>query len=253
MARKPNLSPSKISTYLACPVKYRWTYVDSRGRWYVRAKSHYSFGLTLHKVLERFHDSSDAGVKTVEEVAAAYEEGWIDAGFQSSEEMAESFGEGLEILERHVQRTQAQVKAQTLAVERTLKYDMGEFVLMGRVDRLDEHEDGTLEIVDYKTGREGVTSEDVETDLAMSIYQLLVAREFPGRPVMATLESLRGDHRASASLSHEQLDELEVDLRKLGSAILSEDLFDRVPVAKDLCLRCDFLVLCRQDPEFQSV
>ena len=32
-------------------------YVDDRGKWYLKAKSYYSFGTTLHRVLERFHDA----------------------------------------------------------------------------------------------------------------------------------------------------------------------------------------------------
>ncbi|MFZ4508624.1 MAG: RecB family exonuclease [Fimbriimonas sp.] len=253
MARKPTLSPSKISTYLACPVKYRWTYVDSRGRWYLRSKAQYSFGTTLHRVLERFHDSAEVGVTTIDEVAAAYEESWLEAGFTSGEEMAEAYGEGLEILERHVEATRERAgDAKTIAVEQTLRYDMGDFVLLGRIDRLDEHSDGTLEIVDYKTGRPNLSSEDVETDLAMSIYQLLLSKEHPGRPIRATLISLRHEVSASASLSEEALVELEEDLRQIGAKILAEDLFDRDPVAKPMCLRCDFLMLCRKHPEFAT-
>ena len=65
MARKQTLSPSKITTYLACPVKFGWTYLDPRGKWYLKSKSYYSFGSTLHKVLERFHNAGDTGVTTV--------------------------------------------------------------------------------------------------------------------------------------------------------------------------------------------
>ncbi|MBW7928955.1 MAG: PD-(D/E)XK nuclease family protein [Fimbriimonadaceae bacterium] len=103
MARKPTLSPSRISTYLACPVKYRWTYVDSRGHWYARAKSYYSFGLTLHRVLEAFHSSGDRGVPTAHEAIAAMEENWMDAGYSSPDEMADAIGEGKQILERYAE------------------------------------------------------------------------------------------------------------------------------------------------------
>src|ERR1051326_5113827 len=149
MSRKPSLSPTKLSTYLACPVKYRWTYVDDRGKWYLRSKSYYSFGSTLHRVLERFHSSDDAGVETTAEALAAYEENWIDAGFSSAEEMAEAYHEGKEILERHVQDfAKRESAARVLYVEKQLRLDMGLFDLTGRIDRIDEHEDGTLEIVD---------------------------------------------------------------------------------------------------------
>ena len=52
--RKPTLSPTKIRTYLECAVKYRYVYVDKIGRFYLRARSYYSFGSTLHHVLQDF-------------------------------------------------------------------------------------------------------------------------------------------------------------------------------------------------------
>ncbi|MCX6340981.1 MAG: PD-(D/E)XK nuclease family protein, partial [Fimbriimonadales bacterium] len=167
--RRPTLSPSKITTFLACPNKYLWTYVDSRGKWYLKAKSYYSFGSTLHKVLERFHDSGDAGVTTVGDALQAYEESWIDAGYSSQEEMQEAFGEGREIILATLSDERvAERKAKVLAVEKLLKYNMGDFDLVGRIDRIDEHEDGTLEIIDYKSGRSTITDSEVETDLAMA-------------------------------------------------------------------------------------
>ena len=73
------------------------------------------------------------------------------------------------------------IEGKTIAVERTLKLEMSDFVLVGRVDRLVELGDGTLEIVDYKSRRKRVTAEDVANDLAMSCYQMLVRHAYPGR------------------------------------------------------------------------
>lgn len=254
MARKPTLSPSKISTYLACPVKYRWTYVDDRGKWYMRAKSYYSFGSTLHRVLERFHDSGDAGVTTTAEVLAAYEESWIDAGYASAEEMAEAYGEGRQILEKHVEESlKAPRIAKTVMVEKQLRQDLGPFTLLGRIDRVDEYPDGTLEVVDYKSGRETVTEEDVATDLAMSCYQLLLRHKFPEQPVRARIVALRSGVSAAASLSDDEAGQFETDLVKLGQLILEEDYPELIPVYKPLCPRCDFLPLCRKHDEFAEL
>lgn len=254
MARKPTLSPSKITTYLACPVKYKWTYVDARGKWYLRSKSYYSFGSTLHRVLERFHDAGDSGVQTTEEVMAAYDESWIDAGYSSAEEMAEAYGEGRDILERHVQQAAAKPsEAKTLFVERQLRKDLGEFALIGRVDRVDEYPDGTLEVVDYKSGREGVSEEEVASDIAMTSYMLLLKHKFPDRPVRARIIALRTGISAAASLSEEELVRFERDLIVLGREILHEDYSESIPVYKPLCPRCDFLPLCRQHPEFAEL
>lgn len=252
MPRKPTLSPTKFSTYLACPVKYRWTYIDERGKWYLRSKSYYSFGLTLHKVLERFHNADDAGVQTVHQALAAFEENWIEAGFSSAEEMAEAFGEGKELIERHVEEALAQPStANTLYVEKMLRKDLGEFVLLGRLDRVDEYEDGTIEVVDYKSGRSGVSEEDVATDLAMCCYQLLLRHQFPDRPVRAAIIALRAGTSASASMTDEEATQFENDIKALGITILNREFADLTPVPKPLCPTCDFLPLCKKHPEFE--
>jgi RecB family exonuclease len=253
VARKPTLSPTKLSTYLACPVKYRWTYIDGRGKWFLRAKSYYSFGASLHRVLEQFHSAGQLGVPTTEETLAMFDENWIDAGFSSAEEMAEAYGEGKLILERHVeQHKKRPVTSSTLYVERQLRLDMGEFELIGRLDRVDQHEDGSLEIIDYKTGRDSVHPEDVQFDLAISCYQLLLRHKFPGKPIKGTIIALRTGESASASLSNDQLDELQEDLHKLGLQILSDEFHEFFPSLKGICGHCDFLDLCKKDEEFAS-
>ncbi len=245
------MSPTRIATYLACPVKYRWTYVDARGKWYIRAKSYYSFGSSLHRVLERFHDSNDTGVTTTDEAVAALEENWIEAGYGSQEEMMQSLAEGKEILAAHVEElAKTPVTAQTLYVEKMLRKDLGSFTLIGRIDRVDEHEDGTLEIIDYKSGRQGVTEEEVKTDLAMGVYQVLLRHLHPDRNVVASIIALRTGAKATASLTEDEIAEFEGDIRALGEMILERDYANLEPVGKALCLRCDFVPLCQRHPEF---
>lgn len=226
--------------------------MDDRGRWYLRSKSYYSFGTTLHRVLQRFHDGGDQGVVTTEQALAAYEESWIDAGFTSQEEMQEAFGEGKEILERHIEEVRARPRdAKVLLVEKQLKMPFGDdFDLIGRIDRVDEYPDGTLEIIDYKSGRQDVSEADVESDLAMNIYQLLVHHKYPGRNVKATIVALRSGRSASHSLSAEDREVLEQDLLELGRQILGKNWEETRSIPKALCPTCDFLPLCRQDYEF---
>lgn len=240
-----------MTTYLACPVKYRYTYLDPRARWLLKAKSYYSFGSTLHHVLQRFHDAGDAGVETTDEVLAAYEESWIDAGYHSAEEMAEAFGEGREILQRYVAQVQAKpAEAKTLFVERQFRHDFGDFVLIGRIDRVDEYEDGVLEVVDYKSGRESVSEDEVATDIAMCCYQLLLRTKFPDRKVRARIVALRSSDSAVHSLSDGEMVEFERDIAILAREILSENFDERRPVRKPMCERCDFQIACQQDPDF---
>lgn len=229
--------------------------MSDRGRWYLRSKSYYSFGSTLHKVLQRFHDSGDSGVSTTDQALAAYEESWIDAGFTSLEEMQDAFGEGKVILERHIEEHRLKPRdAKVLLVEKQLRMPFGDdFDLIGRIDRIDEHPDGTLEIIDYKSGRQDVSDADVESDLAMNIYQLLVRHRYPDRKVKATIVALRTGRFASHSLSEEESEVLIQDLRELGREILGKAWEEISPSHKALCPGCDFLPLCRQHPEFAEL
>ncbi len=249
--RKPTLSPSKISTYLACPDKYKWTYVDDRGKWYLRSKSYYSFGTTLHAVLQRFHDSGDQGVTTAHQAVAALEESWIDAGYSSQEEMMQAMAEGKEMISTYVDNFKAQpVTAETLYIEKQVRRDLGPFVLIGRIDRVDQHKDGTLEIVDYKSGRQTVTEEDVSTDLAMNCYALLLQEKHPDSAITASIVALRTGAKATATFPDKDLKVFESDLVALGKEILERDFESLVPVAKRLCPECDFLPLCRKHQDF---
>ncbi|MBS1721728.1 MAG: PD-(D/E)XK nuclease family protein [Armatimonadetes bacterium] len=252
MPHKPTLSPTKISTYLACAVKYKWTYADNRGKWYLRTKSYYSFGSSLHAVLQRFHDSGDQGVTTTGQALAALEETWIQAGYVSQDEMLQAMSEGKAIIENYTETFKAQaVTANTLWVEKTLTADLGPFTLIGRVDRLDEREDGTLEIVDYKSGRSSVTPEDVANDLAMGVYQILVREQFPGRKVVATIFALQTGEKATSSFSDEEAASFRSDLLVIGNEVLNRDFENVEPTGKWLCRDCDFLPLCSRHPEFE--
>lgn len=232
---------------------YKWTYVDDRGKWYLRSKSYFSFGTSLHTVLQRFHDSGDTGVGTADQAVAALEESWIQAGYSSQDEMMQALSEGKAIVERYIDSVSAEpTTTQTLFVEKQLRSDLVRFDLVGRLDRVDEHEDGSLEIIDYKSGRESVSVEEVATDLAMGCYQLLLRDQFPDRPVSATIIALQSGCRASATMGPDELASFRSDLTFIGSEILDRDYENVEPVPKRLCCSCDFLPLCRRHPEFDA-
>lgn len=249
--RKPSLSPTKLTTYLTCPLKYRWTYLDARGKFFLRAKHYYSFGTTLHKVLERFHDAGDQGVQSVSDAVVAVEREWVSAGFATKEQEAQALTAGKEIVEKHVaEALSAPTEAKTLHLEWMVRADLGPFVLIGRIDRIDELPDGTLEIIDYKSGRTEVTEQEVAEDLALGCYRLLVRSKYPDRPIVASILALRSAQKASASMAPEELDGFLRDLVALGTDLLATDWTEVFPALKPACHGCDFFKLCMEHPPF---
>ena len=244
--RKPTLSPTRINTYLDCAVKYRYIYVDKIGRFYLRARSGYSFGSTLHHVLQDFHQAGET--QTAEEMVTQVTESWIGAGYESEEQEKAHREAGEQIVQAyhaaHLERAAAQVE--TFATEKTITCDMGLFKLSGRVDRIDRHDDGRLEIIDYKSGRWETTPEEVANSLAMSCYQLILRKLYPETYVFATIYCLRSGIQASYMLEGETLAEFERDLLTLGAEILNTDYLQLRPVPLEICSHCDFLSRCQR-------
>lgn len=244
--RKPTLSPTRIEIYLECAVKYRYVYVDKIGRFYLRSRAGYSFGSTLHHVLQEFH--AQGGTHSAEEMAAEVERRWIPAGYESEEQEQQHRDAGRTIVEAYHVAHQDRIAQEvtTIATEKTISCDMGRFKLTGRVDRIDVHGDGRLEVVDYKSGRMETSADEVRNSLAMSCYQLILSKLHPGVPVMATIYCLRSGNQASAALQGEDLRQFEQDLIVLGSEILDTDYALLEPEPVPACPYCDFLPRCER-------
>lgn len=243
--RKPVFSPTRITTYLECAVKYRYIYLDRIGRFYLRPRAYYSFGSTLHQVLRQFHEQGAS--QTPEELVASLKDNWISAGYTSpdEEEHHRQLGEQI-VAAYHKSLDSQETPRECVAIEKQLSYDMGLYILRGRIDRIDRHPDGTLEIIDYKSGLDSVTPEEVASSIAMCCYQLLVKRLYPEAPVCATIYCLRTGASATVALTDAALNTFADDLNSLVKKILQTDFTLVYPIKKPICETCDFLSRCQR-------
>ena len=227
-------------------MKYRYVYVDKIGRFYFKARAGYSFGSTLHQVLQTFHEGGAQQAPT--ELMEQVESRWISAGYDTPEQEKEFREAGSVIIQQYHAKAISRVDAgvETLFTEKTISTDMGAFKLSGRVDRIDRHPDGTLEIIDYKSGRTEISAEEVRSNLAMSIYQLILAKNYPGIRVLATIHALRSGAEATAERTENELVEFEQDILNIGTEILSRDFEGVEPARIDYCAWCEFLPRCER-------
>jgi putative RecB family exonuclease len=256
LARKFVISPTKLRLFLTCEAKYRLEYIDKLGKFYHRSRAGFAFGNSLHRALDAFHNAGGAEAVPAEELAASLEQLWVAKGYSGEEQEAEYRAEGLRILQEYhaaqqavlteaTEREEAPPPPTVLFTEKTLRIDLSpEVALSGRVDRVDEHHDGTLEIVDYKSGRETVTEEDVAGSLALGIYQLLLKQKYPERRVFATLVALRTGARASHELSDAEHQDLAAECLETGEQIRNKEWESVLPVLNEHCPYCDFLPYC---------
>lgn len=244
---KLRLSPTRIAAFMACRMMYRYEYIDKIGRFYHRARIGNSFGATLHQALQDFHVAGGAQQVDAEELGQRAIAVWRSAGYEDTVQEVEYQALAVELLAKYHEVAEESVdKTRLFLAEKMIKHDMGDFILTGRVDRIDEHlADGALEIIDYKSGRDFVSEEDVREALAMCIYQLIAKRAWPDRRVFATIHALRGGVSASAELSNDELDQWEDAIRDIGRQIIETDYESLRPkFLPETCPTCDFYRHC---------
>jgi RecB family exonuclease len=247
--RKPGklvLSPTKIATYLHCPLMYKYIYIDKIGRFYYTPNPGHTLGGSLHRALQDFHESGGTETHSPDQLIERLRNTWVSTGYSGVEDEQAHLDSAVTMLqEYYTAALESGVK--TIMTEKQLREDMGDFILMGRIDRIDEHPDGTLEVIDYKSGRLSTSEEEVRHDLAMGIYQLLLKKKNPDRRITGSILCLRTNCKATVELSEEELNEIEEGVRAVAEKILQiSEESDIEPQITELCEGCRFERLCKR-------
>src|SRR5206468_6818232 len=155
------LSASDLETYRLCPLKYKFARVFRIPQ---EPTINQRFGILLHQVLERFHQSDGA---SLDHLMHLFEISWRRNGFGDSNDDLQFREKAVAALRRYWEDDRS-ADARPEWVERSFSSKLGPHLLRGRVDRVDRHPDGSYELIDYKTGR-AKTAEDLRQDIQLSI------------------------------------------------------------------------------------
>jgi RecB family exonuclease len=224
--RLPRFSPTRLSLYILCPRAYS-LYYQAGLRWGSFTPG-FAVGTSLHRTLQSFHDRGGAGQVPLVELQETLRAHWNAAAFSSAAEAAAELASGEAALERY-HALETEPGRETLWTEKTLQHRYDDYILWGRIDRLDRRPDGSLEVIDYKSGRRTTSEEEVRASLALQVYQLLVARENPGVPVYAGIHCVRSGDHAAVKRSDEELNVIEAELGKLVPRILADEQMAATP------------------------
>jgi DNA helicase-2/ATP-dependent DNA helicase PcrA len=156
------LSASDIETYRTCPLKYKFARVFRVPQ---EPTINQRFGIVVHQVLERYHQS---GGRSVDELLGLLEAGWRRSGFGPSDEERQLHGKAEAALRRYHERFQVE-EGEPMWFEKSFNFKIGPHVLRGRVDRVDRLPDGRYELIDYKTGRPKSPAQ-LRDDVQLALY-----------------------------------------------------------------------------------
>lgn len=235
----PRFSPTRIELYLFCPRAYHFYYEEGL-RW-GGMNAGMAFGGNLHRTLQAFHNQGAHEGVSLDDLLTQLREGWSAAGFSSPEEAAAHLSAGEAVLAQYYHSAPAE-KRETVWTERTVQYRYEEFVLFGKIDRLDRWPDGSLEVVDYKSGRLSVTEEEVRSSLALMIYQLLIARNNPEVEVYAGILCLRTNVSAVIHRTRAELEQVEQEVIETVRTVLADQVKAALPGPQ--CRHCQYPRIC---------
>ncbi len=172
-------TPTRLSTWLDCPRRYRMSYLDRPPPPKGPPWAHNSFGASVHNALAGWW-RLPAAQRTVAAAGDLLERGWLTDGFADDAQSAQHRARARRLVQDYVAGLDP--LAEPAGVERTVGARTERIAVSGRIDRLDVRrapsgEDaGELAVVDYKTGRYPLTVDDARTSMPLALYALAAGR-----------------------------------------------------------------------------
>jgi RecB family exonuclease len=237
-------TPSRLATWLDCPRRYSFVYVDRPSPPKGAPWAHNSVGATVHAALAAWW-SVPIDRRTPERAAALVREKWIDLGFRDDEQNLTWRERSAEMVSGYVAGVDPH--REPVGIERTVAMRTDRLAVSGRIDRLDLRDD-ELVIVDYKTGRHVLSTDDARGSLALAIYALAAARTLRRQCLSVELHHLpsgdviRWDH-TDETLAR-QLQRAEDIAMEAAAAEARGDVAAFPPRPGPMCGWCDFAAHC---------
>jgi RecB family exonuclease len=164
-------TPTRLSSWLDCPRRYRMSYLDRPSPPKGPPWAHNSVGASVHNALAGWWRLPLAQ-RTVPAAGNLVDRGWINEGFADETQSVRQRERAITMVEGYVAGLDP--ADEPLGVERTVATRTDTIAVSGRIDRLDSRPE--LVVVDYKTGRHLLTTDDARSSMALALYALATAR-----------------------------------------------------------------------------
>ncbi|MDP3771085.1 MAG: UvrD-helicase domain-containing protein [bacterium] len=263
------LSFTQLKAYQTCPWQYHYAHIlriPMRGRFV------FSFGQTMHLTLQRFFERVQevSGVKqgglfdgqnaerktqnakpkipTLNDLLVLYEAAWIDDWYETPKDKREYFENGKRILKEFYAKHEEKGWPSVLSTEQpfTVKFpttgsgDLSTISVIGKADRIDRLPDGSVEIVDYKTGK-ARTKLEADDKMQLLIYQVAATQALGLTPTVLSYYYLETNEKRTFLGKSDELEDLASTVADISTRIANGD-FTATPGRH--CQYCDFKNIC---------
>ncbi len=233
------ISYSSLDTFNTCSLKYKFQEID---RIKIPKNKFAVFGTLMHNALRYLHSTTP--LPTLELLEKFYRDNWNKEVYPNEEEELIDFEQGLRILRQYYKTTDFNAAA-PIGLETYFEAPINDnHSLSGKIDRIDRFNDGSFEIIDYKTSRQIPSQETIDSNLQLSIYALGLLKRWPQidlSKIKLSLHFLKHGMKLSSFRTCEQIDATKSQILETISNIEKQEF---KPMPNALCDWCGYQRHC---------
>ena len=231
-------SYSQLDTFQTCPLKYKFRYMFKIPSPVPHAAN---FGSSIHNALNAFYQHLKKGeTPTLELMRECYGKTWIATGYESRAHENARKLQGWKILENFYQKESQPKFIIPAYLEKSFRLKIDQYILSGRIDRIDKLADGKYEIIDYKTGT-SKRSVNIKKDLQLSIYALACKEIFHLDVGLLSFYFLEDAKKVSTTRDNAELKSVKAELLEQLQQMEKSDFS---PTPGWHCSFCEYRILC---------
>jgi putative RecB family exonuclease len=177
LRKKPHLSVSAINTYLNCSLMFKFSRIDKFKPDHL--SDNLIFGSSIHKVLAEYNQEKMMGhILSSEDLEEMFKKVWEDAAkdndeIQYSDKVSYRIllNQGIKMLQAFIERA-PENDATIVAIEEPFVYEIDglDVPMIGVMDLVEEEDDESLTITDYKTSKRSMPINDVDNSFQLTVY-----------------------------------------------------------------------------------
>lgn len=213
MNKKILISNTSINTFYNQKDKYKKKYIDKINS-PPKPSKNLSFGNSLHSTLNEFNCLIPKE-QTLLSLERLLNKNWIIEGYNSTEEMLNNFVRAKTILSNYFKERKDSGK--TLLTEEMVYYNVNNsLTICGKIDRVFINIDGKIELIDYKTGNCTNLLIDINTDIQLPLYIVLLKHRLNIVPDIISYYYLTNNSKISLEITE---DVINICLNRLKTII----------------------------------